>query len=442
MGTYQQWRRCTGHRLGRSVCSHLGYRMGQMARTHPSGLNIREVDGYTTYELVMRDMIDAGVQFISDGGDLFHVHSPSTRAIDEALRIDDLRVAAGIVRTTNTGNHDKASSGHVSAVASVHRPSLGSFGVFPRHARPEREAYGPHPGLYEVHQPIPDVPFFLHIVSDYGLDDRLRDRGICIDPRPVEGAVNVLVSHGIFAADDRMFGAVDGHGGHREIPAEWVDRGFDASVLSDYHTPGPIPGFGPAEREVGQVWMTGSLIGRGFSDEICPRGWLLLEMLDAGELRITHKPVWMRPQRDFEPIDCTGKTVDQINVIVRSRLAEQRWWSQEAAEATGDGGWILRQRFRGASATQRHGLRALAGEWAIAAGDAAFWGVTFDRTASTSGDERPIVRSIVRGRPNIDYAQDFNARKASGRVGAVLAAASPTIRDRAVTTVTKFLEQL
>ncbi len=428
-------------RAGFYGCAHLGYRMSGMARMHHSGLNLREVDGYATYDLVMRDMIASGVQYISDGGDLFHVHSPAPRAIDEALRIDDLRVEAGIVRTTNTGNHDKASSGQVSAIASVHRPTLGSFGVFPSQDR-DTMAFNPHPGLYEVHQPIPDHPFYMHIVSDYGLDDRLRDKGIYIEPTPLPNRVNVLVSHGIFSADDRLFGAVDGHGSHRIIPSDWVDRGFDASILSDYHTPGPIPGFGPDQRQTGQVWMTGSLIGRGFSDDICSRGWLLLELLDTGYVRVTHKPVWMRPQRDFDPIDCTSRTVDEINVLVRGRLAEQRWWDEQSAAITGDGGWLLRQRFRGASTTQRHGLRALAGEWAAAAGDAAFWGVAFDSARPADPTREHIQRSISRGRTRINYVDDFAARYQSGRVGAVLAGAAPDVRSRATSAVAKALGAL
>lgn len=430
-------------RAGFYGCAHLGYRMGGMARTHPSGLNIREVDGYATYELVMRDMIAHGVQFISDGGDTFHVHAPTPRAIDEALKVDDLRVQAQIPRTTNTGNHDKSSSGHVSAVAAVHRPPLASYSVFPRDGRPDNELIGPLPGLYEVHQPVEELPVYLHVVSDFGLNPRLRDRGIDVDPRPIPGAVNILVAHGIFSADDRLFGAVDGHGATRMIPSEWVDRGFDASVLSDYHTPGPIPGFGPNDRTSGQVWMTGSLIGRGFSDDICTRGWLLVELLGDGHLRITHKPVWMRPQIDFEPIDCADTTVDEINVQVRRRLAERRWWDDTSAQITGDGGMLLRQRLRGASTAQRHSIRALAGEWATAAGDAAFWGMSFESTPTTATVRDAVIpRQVRREHTRINFVDDFAGRRDTGRVGAVLAAAAPEIRDRVASNVAKALGEL
>lgn len=425
-------------------CAHLGYRMVGMARAHPSGANIREIDGYATYELVMRDMLDAGVDFISDGGDLFHVHKPSPRAIDEALRIDDLRVDAnrGVRRITNTGNHDKSTGAHTSAIAAVHRPQLGSHSVYPRPNAATGEALTPHPGLYEVHQPIPGEPLYLHVVSDFGLDDRLRDAGIVIDPRPVPDATNILVSHGIFTADDRLFGAVNGHGGHRLIPSEWVDRGFDASVLSDYHTPGPISGYGPADRSNGHVWMTGSLIGRGFSDDICRRGWLLVDVLRSGQIQITPRTVWMRPQRDFEAIDCTHQTVDAINQLVRTRLAEHDWWDDESAQISGDGGWLLRQRFQHATPTQRHALRALAGEWATAAGRAAYWNVSFDTTSLQRTGDAPCRRRIGRDTTAINFVDDFTSRHHTGRVGAVLAGASPAVRESALGKVTKALSGL
>ncbi|GAA3143289.1 hypothetical protein GCM10020255_020610 [Rhodococcus baikonurensis] len=107
--------------------------------------------------------------------------------------------------------------------------------------------------------------------------------------------------------------------------------------------------------------MTGSLIGRGFSDEICARGWLLLELTTDGRVTVTPQYVWRRPQIDFDTIDARGKTIEQINTIIRERLAESDWWDDESAEISGDGGYILRQKISYTTGGQRHGLRALAG---------------------------------------------------------------------------------
>lgn len=433
------------YRMGFYGCAHLGYRMNAMARQHPSGLNLREVDGYVAYEQVVDDMIAKGVQVIVDGGDTSHTHRPSPRTTDEALRVDDKRVAAQIPRITNTGNHDGASSSEVSAVATVHRPSLGSYGVFPRADRPTAETFGPHPGLYEVHQPDLEVPLYLHVVSHYGLNPRLADKGIVIDPQPIAGGVNILVAHGIFSADDRLFGATDAHGATRLIPAEWVDRKFDVSILSDYHTPGPIPGFGPDQRRAGQVWMTGSLVCRGFSDELCTRGWLLVELGADGYLTVTLQPIWSRPQIDFDTIDCAGKSVEDINRTVRSRLASRRWWDEESAALTGDGGYLLRQRLTGASAAQKQGIRALAGEWSTAAGEAAYWNAPFIGSAPASGDlsdPNRRKRSLQRSTRAVNFTQDFADRCSRGRVGAVLGAAAPEIREEVTVKTATILAQL
>ncbi|KLN72921.1 hypothetical protein ABM90_03520 [Rhodococcus erythropolis] len=429
-------------------CAHAGYGMRGMARKHPAGPNIREVDGYVTYELVQRDMISKGVDCQINGGDGFHVHHPSVRAVNEERRVDALRIAAGIPAVVNTGNHDAGAGTSVSAAALLHQPDLGRLAVFPDPGRAVDDLIGPQPGYYEVHQPIPDVPFYLHVVSHNGLDPRLPERGIIVDPQPIEGGVNILVSHGIFSADGRLFGADDRHGAERVIPEEWVNRGWDQSILSDYHTPGPIPGFGPDDgRERGQVWMTGSLIGRGFSDEICARGWLLLELTTDGRVTVTPQYVWRRPQIDFDTIDARGKTIEQINTIIRERLAESDWWDDESAEISGDGGYILRQKISYTTGGQRHGLRALAGEWAAAAGRAAYWAFAWEHPLPGDGGPRLATEPETRTgsdhrRRTVDLAQAFTDRTDEGRLGAMLRAMAEDIRTPVIAHAHRALAEL
>ena len=311
--------------IGFHGCSHLGYRMGSMNRSHTDGINLRENDGYVAHRMIYSEMLDAGVIGIVDGGDLFHVEHPSVRAVAEAISADDMRVAAGkrwgtpIWRRTNGGNHDNGASTHVSAVSHIERAELESLAVFPDSPHP----IGPHPGLYEVHQPDADRDLFLHFVSHNGLDPALGDKGIVIDPKPVSGAVNIFVAHGIFEADGRLFGAVDGHGAQRVIPVEWTNRAWSAVILSDYHTLGPIPGFGPDDDHAGpDVWMTGSGVRRGFSDEDAGRGWIEVRVDDDGHTSVIPHYIWQRPQIDFEPIDARGKSVSDIDRIVRQRLGD------------------------------------------------------------------------------------------------------------------------
>ncbi|MFL0579476.1 hypothetical protein [Dietzia sp. 179-F 9C3 NHS] len=423
--------------IGVLGCQHLGYRMRGM-RMHPSGLNLREVDGYAAHKLVYEDMLGAGVDGIVDGGDLFHVSEPSPESVNVALRVDDLRVDASpddrfIWRIGNGGNHDNGSGRHRSAVSALHRPHLGSYTVFPDPTRPESDKVTPHPGYYEIHQPDPDVPLYLHLVSHNGLDPALAERGIVIDPQPLEGGVNLLFAHGIFAADGRLFGADERHGAERVIPAQWADRGFDHYLLSDYHTLGPIPGFGPDDgRDRGQVWMTGSLCSRGFSDDICGRGWLQVTLTDDGRVTVTPRYVWQRPQIDFPVIDAATLSVDEIDQQVRARLLAQTMTDPESASLTGDGGVILRQRISGASPSQKPALRAAAIEWSHLAGDAAFFGVSYINSTTLTARPGESRQTGETGPARVtDYVGEFTRRAdGNGAVARALAGLNGSIRDR------------
>lgn len=431
-------------------CQHLGYRQPHMNRLHASGLNLREVDGYTAHRLAYEDMLAAGVNGIVDGGDLYHVAEPDTEAINAALRVDDLRVDASgddgplIWRVNNGGNHDNGSGRHRSAVATLHRPHLGCFAVFPDPTRPQFEAVTPHPGYYEIHQPDPDVPLYLHMVSHNGLDPKLADRGIVVDPRPIDGGVNILFAHGIFAADGRMFGADDRHGAERVIPADWVERDFDQYLLSDYHTLGPIPGFGPEDGyERGQVWETGSALRRGYSDDPCGRGWLKVTLTDDGRVTVEPQYIWQRPQVDFEPLDAAELSVEDIDAEVRARLASQQLWDEESAELTGDGGYIVRQRILNASTNQKPALRAAALEWAALADTAAYFTVSYINSVVLK--PRPDDRAADRpaGARVTSYADELTRRLDSGgQVDRALQAMTAEVRKKVIARTTAVLTDL
>lgn len=418
-------------------CQHLGYRQPRMNRLHHSGLNLREVDGYIAHRLTVEQMLTEGVSGIIDGGDIYHVAAPGTDAINTALRVDDLRVDAGdddgplVWRITNGGNHDNGSGRHRSAVATLHRPHLGSYAVFPDAKRNPAEQVTPYPGYYEIHQPDPDVPLYIHMVSHNGLDPQLAQRGITIEPRPIDGGINILCAHGIFAADGRMFGADDRHGAQRIIPTEWAHRGFDHYLLSDYHTLGPIPGFGPDDGyHTGQVWMTGSALRRGFSDDECGRGWLHVTIGDNGHVTVEPRYIWQRPQIDFPALDAADLSVEDIDAEVQRRLAAQPLWDAASAELTGDGGYILRQRILNASVNQKPALRAAATQWAAIADKAAAFTVAYiNDTAITAHRSDPKHTPDI---PHItSYVDQFTRRSTGGGVVArTLEAMTTPVRDQ------------
>lgn len=427
------------YKLAVMGCQHLGYAQKGMNRTI-DGVNMREVDGYIAHNQIIDAALAEGVDGIFDGGDLSHVEHPSNRTINEAIKADNKRVEAlgsagePVWRITNGGNHDNGASAHLSAVSHIHRSHLGSRAVFPEDDKPTAEQIGPYPGFYEVHQPDPNLDLYLHVVSHNGLDPKLAERGIIIDPQPIDGAVNLLFSHGIFSADGRLFGAEDRHGALRVIPEEWANRGFDQLLLSDYHTPGPIPGFGEdGGRQRGQVWMTGSAVRRGFSDEESPRGWLLVTLHDDGRITVELRTIWQRPQVEFPPIDARTMSAENIDELVRERLAKQDMWDEESAQLTGDGGYILRQRITHTTPHQRRVLASSRREWAAAAHDAAYWSADYTKPLSVTVDERHqdndeedntdeggFASHIAKAPQSRNLEKAFQKRRETGQVGATL----------------------
>lgn len=433
-------------------CAHLGYGMRGMTRRHPSGHNLREEDGYTAHNLIMRDILTHHVDGIVDGGDLFHIEHPSVRSVKQALSADDLRVAHSedtnpVWRITNGGNHDSGASTRLSAVSHIHRTWLNSRAVYPAAHKPTQDQIGPWPGLYEIHRPDPTIDVYIHVISHNGLDPHLAERGITIAPQPVPNAVNLLASHGIFSADGRLFGADDRHGAHRVIPEGWADRGWDQIVLSDYHTLGPIPGFGPDDgRDSGQVWMTGSAVRRGFSDDASPRGWLEVTVHDDRRVTITPHHIWQRPQVDFPPIDARTMTTANIDELIRDRLSHQVMWDEESEKVAGDGGFLLRQIISHTTPHQRRVLGPLRIEWARLASAAAYWAADYVKPLTTAPED--IDGDTAAGatareyRRHLNLTQEFSARKTSGKVGQTLAhiaADDTTLHERVVERVTHTL---
>lgn len=418
------------YRIANIGCTHLGYASRGMRMHRGTGWNLRIVDGHLAYRQAAEQMIGSHCSGLLHGGDVTHWSRPVPRDVEAAQRVDDAIFEARMWNRKNSGNHDAGAASDLSAVAVLDRPSIDARTVYPDRRRSVADAVGPYPGLYEIHQPDPDVPLYLHIVSHYGLDPTLADDGIRIEPEPLDGGINVFVSHGIFVGDERLYKAAERHGAERLVPTDWVQRGWDITLLSDYHTPGQVDGYGDTDG-YGQVWYTGSTLRRGFSDEESPRGWLQVDFPDGAAPEVTLRQLWQRPQRDFPHIDSADKTVAEINDIVRDRLASHSWNDPEAEALTGDGGWILRQRIAGATPQQRQGIYELAGEWAHAANGAAYWSFMFDdprsgvSLASPDHSRGSITERIT------DFQSALDDRSESGSVGRTLRDAPGELRDAA-----------
>lgn len=415
--------------FGAIGCTHLGYAARGMRMDPATGRNQRVTDSALAYDLAVVAMISAGCAGIWHGGDMFHHSRPRPADINTALTADQVRYDAGLWAGVNSGNHDAGAGADLSAVSVLHRPTVNCHAVFAPDPRDTRPVTGPFSGLYEIIKPDPNADLYLHVVSHYGLDPALRDAGIIIDPRPLDHGINILCAHGIFVADERLYKAAERHGADRLVPTEWVTRDWNVVLLSDFHTPGPVPGFGTAT--AGQVWYTGSTARRGFADEPSPRGWLKVDIADSGDTTVTLRPIWQRPQTDLPPIDADGKTAAEINDLVRARLAAGNWTDELTDELTGHGGSIVRQRIVGASPTMRADLRPHMPSWAESARDTVSWSVSFDHPPAQPRLGHLNTTAVPTLGANVaDLGAQLRARlvSPSGHLGAAIAATLPQLR--------------
>lgn len=420
-----------GYKIGVRGCQHLGYQPQGMRLNKGTRWNQRVIDGHVAHEITMRSMLDAGVDGIVDGGDLCHVSKPLPRDVEAANRVDDLRVQAGVWAVGNSGNHDAGGGSDLSAMGVMHRPDLGILAVYPDPKRGLGDGIGPFPGLYEIHtsDTHPNLPdgLALHFVSHYGLARELSAAGIDIDPTPLPGHVNLFFSHGVFETDERLYRCIDPHGEERPIPADWATRGWDALLLSHYHTLGAVPGYGDGDR--GQVWYTGSSLRRGFSDEPGLRGWLQVTVHDTGKVSIEAIPIWQRPQHELPVIDATGLTVTDLDDQITAHLAGIQMADPESAALTTDAGAILRQTIQHTTAAQRQGLAALRGRYLELTNDAAWWGLNFDKPIrATAFGPRALDARAVTSRIT-DFGGELTRRADDllHRVGVPAALAEPAL---------------
>lgn len=372
--------------LGAYGCAHLGYSMGKLTRTGSAhGLNQRRIDSMAVHAALIADMVACPVDAILNLGDTFHSSHPHPEEVQFCLDTDDLAVQAGIPRYLFPGNHDVRQSDAVAATAMLHRPAVGSHSVHLGVTGPVGD--GPVPGRYAI-VPVTATngdcllvggkPVLLHIVTPQGLPSPvLEERGIVVDPRPNEGAVNVLLSHGI--VDTYAPDMADRAGPGRVIPGEWLDRGFDVALFGDIHTPGPITG------HTTPSWYVGSAMRRGFSDPDASRGWMELTLREDAEPAVELHEMWQRPQVDLPAIDCGSLSPEQARDAAAVALDAQTWSDPDSAALTGDGGYLLRQPFLHAT-DAHHGLISTSlGMLTRRAEGALFYTATFpDRDTATA----------------------------------------------------------
>jgi hypothetical protein len=350
------------YRIAMLADTHLGF--SARCRIHPpSGLNERVRDGYMGLRTTVEQIVAAEPDVVLHGGDLFHRSHPGINDIAWARRQLEVLSRAGIPVYANTGNHDFANErGKQPATAAVHDPDRGITMVTEPMA-----VFSPLDGLN------------VHLVSHLGLMSAERSM-----PEPVDGEVNILVSHGAAQVPGHpIFACVDSPG-EAVIGYDALSLPWNITLLGHYHGMDPLPGFNSGG--TGQAWYAGSLLRRGFSDPPGGRGWLLVTVNDDGTVTVERRFVDQRPQFDLPFIDAAGLTGADVEEQIRAALA-----GVQIPEA------ILRQRVVNCSLPVRRGVDTAS--LALLTEPALTWQLEFTRPALTDyaelTDEEAAVGSLT-----------------------------------------------
>jgi DNA repair exonuclease SbcCD nuclease subunit len=303
---------------------HIGYRT--KVRSNDKGINIRVQDGYDALKEVIIQIIKSDgkekIDAVVCGGDLFHYSHPTIRDIATVQHFLRQLAKHNIPFYGLAGNHDANDiRSELAAVAAVNDPDKGIHALYEPYAK------------YELTDGI-----ILHSVSHHGLGADDAPEVI-----PVEGAYNLFTTHGA-ALDPKNQALMRCVDSPREqfIPVEMIiDESFIAKMLGHYHSRYAVGG------ESLNTWYSGSLVRRGFSDEVGERGWLLVNVNDNGKVTFTPKNISQRPQYDLETIDANDLTATDVMDLLVVNLDRTTEAKKEP---------IVRQRIINANRGIREGL--------------------------------------------------------------------------------------
>lgn len=358
--------------FGAFGCAHLGYAPSGLRRTMPNGTNVIENDAAMAHKAIMFDIINTiggnTNAAVIDAGDLFHGPSPKPATISVANYADAYRAGAGLERFSIPGNHDRTGGTQTPATAVLsHRVGLHvtAPGIESSYDESDPRRVAVVPGYYDQWTITPESgkTITLHMVNEQALSPRRADMDENIDPRPVEGTVNILVTHGIVPTADGILyhHTSDERGGERVIPRDWFERGFDFFILADFHTPVTDPGTDTSTPYI----YTGSGSRRGFADDETERGWFEVIVSDEGEVTTKFHPVWQRPAVDRK-IDGTdldaGSIISEVNSIIDSVNPTD----EPSGEYTGESGIRVRITVTNVDPAHLTGLITQRTEWSRA----------------------------------------------------------------------------
>ncbi|HWD39793.1 MAG TPA: metallophosphoesterase [Fimbriimonas sp.] len=266
--------------------THLGFRA--FSRTHPSGLNFREVDVMKTFEAVLQDILLHQPDLVIHSGDLFHVVRPSNNTITQAFRL------------LNGFQYERR-----------YRPFVLCGG---NHDTPKTADMG---NIQKLFAGIDGVRFVGNLSERLSIPD-LDCEVLCIPSNSLvareEVALRPMLCH--------RHSVLTVHGMARQALPKQADAGtadfdvddlhtdmFTYTALGDYHVHTPYAEnccfSGSTDYTTTNIW-----------EEVgTPKGWVLFDT-DRGELQ--HMAVPCRPAIDLEALDAEALSIDAIHEAMRA----------------------------------------------------------------------------------------------------------------------------
>lgn len=285
----------SSYRIGFFADTHLGY--SAYSFSDKNGINLRAKDGERALHTIINEMVAAEVDVVVHGGDIFHSSHPSIRDIYLFHHYMNELSRKGIPFYGLAGNHDASDNrSRMPAVAAVDDPDRNIHALWTPYQK------------YQLTDGI-----VLHSVAHHGLSGDAAPQ-VTADA----GILNIFTTHGA-ALDPANHTLMNCKDSPREqiIPNEMIiDDSFILRLLGHYHSRYPVGG------ERLNTWYSGSTVRRGFSDDEGSRGWLLVEVNPDGQIKMTAKNIWQRPQHDLPLIDASGLSSVDVQSLISTHVEE------------------------------------------------------------------------------------------------------------------------
>jgi DNA repair protein SbcD/Mre11 len=261
--------------------THLGYQAFDAVSA--DGINAREEDIYSAFERVITRIIALKPDLVLHSGDFFHRPSPSNRALTQGLEQLRRLAKAAIPIVIIAGNHETPKTIYNSPILRALRTL--------DHCHP---VFGDSVECFEFeHVAVHGVP---HI------NDSARQREELAALRPIAGKSNILMLHTSLGKRYLME-----EYGEQVFPPEFEVglQGFQYVALGHWHNMQQL-------RLHPNAWYSGSIERLSETEATSEKGFLLLDVPESGELKVSFEPCPARPWLILKIVQCHQKSVSEI----------------------------------------------------------------------------------------------------------------------------------